>query len=116
MRPEGYHFDGDALCVNCALAELNQDEIDNNPDIIPIYFNSESDYMVRCDDCGKWLGTLTSAGIVSLGITVGSQLYNLMMRALDDDMKLAICVYQDHELFQSSLLDALKIDGSLTDD
>ena len=112
MKPEGYHFDSDVLCLNCALTELNQDEIDNNPDIIPIYSDTESDYMVRCDDCGKWLGCLTTEGIVILGAMVGSKLYNLMMCELNDDTKLAVHVYQDEPDFQIALLDALRLTGA----
>ena len=112
MRPEGYYFDNDAVCAKCALTELNQDEIDSNPDILPIYSNTESDYMIRCSDCGKWLGTLTSTGICSLGETVGSELYNVMMRELDDSLKLAIYIYQDNELFKVSLSDAIRLTGA----
>lgn len=104
-KPKGYYFGQDAYCASCAVEEFSADQIAE--DCYPIYSNDEADYMITCEVCGKWLGALTTAGIINLAEEAGRLLLNSLAYFPPETLR-AILTYDNEESYRQALSDYLR--------
>lgn len=46
----GFYWQGDVLCMSCALEETTQDDED---ELEPIFASHEFDFLPQCENCGE---------------------------------------------------------------